>query len=103
MGGGHWDCGGLCGQGQGGHSRLLKIISQNSNSQDTPKHHVDKTALKHEREAVPLKKNEILQPNQPEIHETEKRKCLEKSKSLNIKKSLSRTLSSIVVSIRKLF
>merc|ERR1711887_69595 len=29
---GHWDCGD--GQGQGGRSRLLKIISQNSNSQD---------------------------------------------------------------------
>merc|ERR1712200_298743 len=31
--GGHWDCDG--GQDQGGHSRLLKIISQNSDSQDT--------------------------------------------------------------------
>jgi len=100
--GGHWDSEG--GQGQGGHSRLLKIISQNSNSQDTPQHHVENTALKHHKhEAVPLKKKDILQPNQPEIHETEKRRSLEKSKSLNIKKSLSRTLSSIVVSIRKLF
>jgi len=98
----HWDSEG--GQGQDGHSRLLKIISQNSNSQYTPKHHVDTTALKHhEHEAVPLKKKEIQQPNQPEIHEMEKRRSLEKSKSLNIKKSLSRTLSSIVISIRKLF
>merc|ERR1712073_138280 len=69
--GGGWDSEG--GQGQDGHSRLLKIISQNSNSQYTPKHHVDTTALKHhEHEAVPLKKKEIQQPNQPEIHEMEK-------------------------------
>jgi len=96
---GHWDCGD--GQGQVGHSILLKMISQNSTNQDTLKHDI---AFKHQdSEAGFLKKKEILQTNRPETHETERRNSLEKSKSLNIKKSLSKTLSSIVVSIRKLF
>jgi len=96
---GHWDCGD--GQGQVGHSILLKMISQNSTNQDTLKHDI---AFNHQdSEAGFLKKKEILQTNRPETHETERRNSLEKSKSLINKKSLSKTLSSIIVSIRKLF
>ena len=47
-----------------------------------------------------LKKSEgICQPNNSEMDQN----VQNKSKTLNVKKSLSRTLSSIVVSIRKLF
>ena len=47
-----------------------------------------------------LKKSEgICQPNNSEMDQN----VQNKSKKLNLKKSLSNTLSSIVVSIRKLF
>merc|ERR1712243_141840 len=86
------------------HSRLQTILAQNSTHQDSSKHGLDRIELKYQDiDSVITKKREILRQNQLEILQQESGNSAEKSKRLNIKKSLSKTLSSIVVSIRKLF
>merc|ERR1712106_863193 len=85
----------------GGHSRLMKILTQNSTDEETKASEMlqnEPLYLKSKDDL--LKKSErIYQPNNSEMNQN----VQTKSKKLNLKKSLSRTLSSIVVSIRKLF
>jgi len=79
----------------GGHSRLMKLLTQNSAHAGTRcggvAHKVSKADLA------------FQEPSQLEIHEKGMRYSSEKNQKMNIKKSLSKTLSTIVISIRNLF
>merc|ERR1712025_962186 len=75
------------------HSRLQTILAQNSTHQDTSKHGLDRNELKYQ-DSDTVRTKEILRQNQLEIHQQERENSVEKSKRLNIKKSLSKTLSS---------
>jgi len=85
----------------GGHSRLMKILTKNSTNEETTASEMLKTEAKHLISKINIlrKNEETNQPNNSEMEQIGQNK----NKKLNLKKSISRTLSSIEVSIRKLF